>query len=88
MAELAFQLRFSLLPGSCPNRGLMSSPRRDAETKKEQARNNRVDLGQGPGSASRDTDYRIFELFSRNKTSQQMEGVIILHSREDHLRSD
>ena len=40
----------------------------DAETREEQSRKNSAALGQGPGSASRDTQNSIFELFCRTGT--------------------
>ena len=46
-----------------------------------QPRNNSAALGQSPGSASRDAqDNRI--------KTQKMEDVSILHTREDHPKSD
>ena len=39
----------------------------NAETKKEQPRNNNADLREGLGSASRDTYYTVSELFTKLK---------------------
>ena len=38
---------------------------RMAETREKQSRNNSAASGQGPGSASRDTQNSVFELFCR-----------------------
>ena len=56
------------------------------KTREEQPRNNSAALGQGPGSASRDTHSNIFELFCRAKIPNKWKMLTtwwsILHSRE------
>ena len=52
----------------------------DAETREEQPRNNSAALGQGPGSASRDTHNNIFKLFCRTKTPTKWK----MFQREGH----
>ena len=42
--------------------------RRGLETREEQSRNNSAAMGQGPGSASRDTYNNIYGLFCRTET--------------------
>ena len=54
------------------------------ETRKEQPRDNRAALGQGPGATSRDTHNNIFELLCRTKTLNKWKVnylMKLLHSR-------